>query len=180
MNQIRILIAEDDLNFRETLELEYQEKGYDVTSVGSLKEFEQLKDKLFHQAVLDLKLGTDSGLQLLAKLQEHCPEVRAIILTGYGSFATAVRAIKMGAVNYLPKPAMFRDIEAAFGAMKSRSVNDLSPADIAEAPSLARHEREYIEYILNLCGGNISHAARQLGIHRQSLQRKLRKYTPRI
>lgn len=170
----RLLIAEDDCSFRETLIVEFEERGYDVTAIASIAEFRRLDDRTFDRAVIDLKLEMDSGLELLALLVQASPDVRSVMLTGYGSIATAVKAIQIGATNYLAKPVGIDELEAAFGGSE-----DESDTEAYSAPSLARHEREYIEYVLARCGGNISKAAKELGIHRQSLQRKLRKYPPR-
>lgn len=171
----RMLIAEDDRSFRDTLAVEFRDKGYEVAAVASVSEFEDLACKHFDLAVIDLKLGTDSGLTLLERVLDESPNVRAVVLTGYGSIATAVKAVKLGAANYLAKPASIAHIEAALLGQQS----DGEPEDF-NMPSLARHEREYIEYVLERCQGNISKAAKELGIHRQSLQRKLRKYPPRM
>lgn len=170
----RLLIAEDDSSFRDTLAVEFGDRDYAVTSVASVREFAALPGKQFDLAVIDLKLGADSGLTLLECLLGESPNVRAVVLTGYGSIATAVKAVKLGAANYLAKPASIEQIESALLDRKSGS----QPEALAR-PSLARHEREYIEYVLERCHGNISKAAKELGIHRQSLQRKLRKYPPR-
>ena len=170
----QILIAEDDEYFGETLCLEYQDRGFQTHWVKSLPEFKALKKRTYDRAVIDLKLGHDSGLELLHLLRESSPHVEALILTGYGSIATAVKAMKAGACNYLPKPATLRQIEACFN--QNRESESLPIA--SETPSLARHEREYIEYVLTECHGNISQAAKKLGIYRQSLQRKLKKFTP--
>jgi two-component system response regulator RegA len=170
----RLLIAEDDRSFRDTLAVEFRERHYEVTSVGSVSEFENQACKRFDLAVIDLKLGPESGLTLLERLLDESPKVRAVVLTGYGSIATAVKAVKLGAANYLAKPASIEQIESALLDQQS----DSEPEDF-NVPSLARHEREYIEYVLERCQGNISKAAKELGIHRQSLQRKLRKYPPR-
>ena len=96
----RILIAEDDESFGETLCLEYEDRGYLSKLVKSLNEFKALEASCFDRAVIDLKLGQDSGLELLSLLRINSPHVEALILTGYGSFATAVKAIKVGACNY--------------------------------------------------------------------------------
>jgi len=113
-----------------------------------------------------------SGLDLLRELRALDPSTRILILTGYGSIATAVEATRIGAVGYLPKPADADEILAAFagggGAADAR----------IETPSLARTEWEHIQRVLGDCGGNVSEAARRLGIHRRSLQRKLQKYPP--
>jgi two-component system response regulator RegA len=167
------LIAEDDANFRETLALEFQERDYEVTAIACLNDFDCLLSQCFDFAVVDLKLGTDSGLELIEKLHGASPDIISVVLTGYSSIATAVKAIKLGAVNYLNKPVSMDDIEAALlGEVPEEEL------DAYQAPSLARHEWEYIEYVLARCDGNITRAAKELGIHRQSLQRKLRKYPP--
>ena len=139
-----------------------------------MEEFERLSDQSFDLAVIDLKLGADSGLELLELLLAVSPQAKSVVLTGYGGVSTAVKAIQLGAANYLAKPVGINQLEAALNGT-------YSPPDgeSYQAPSLARHEWEYIEYVLERCDGNISKAAKELGIHRQSLQRKLRKYPPR-
>lgn len=171
--QTRLLIAEDDAGFRETLAVEFQERDYTVTAIACLNDFDRLVSKQFELAVVDLKLGTDSGLELIERLHQGSPDTTSVVLTGYSSIATAVKAMKLGAANYLIKPVSTDDIEAALlGDVPAEATDDF------QAPSLARHEWEYIEYILARCDGNITRAAKELGIHRQSLQRKLRKYPP--
>jgi len=125
--------------------------------------------------VVDLRIGADSGLDVIDAIMASAPAARAVVLTGYGSLPTAVQAVKQGATNYLAKPVTIERLERALWT------DDPDPEDIAVPngrESLARHEREYIEYVLLQCDGNISKAARWLGIHRQSLQRKLRKFRP--
>lgn len=175
--QTRILIAEDDTSFRDTLAVEFQERDYDVTTIASLNDFDCLLNKAFDFAVIDLKLGTDSGLELIERLHRVSPVTTSVVLTGYSSIATAVKAIKLGATNYLTKPVSLDDIEAA---LLGEAAAEEIESDDYQAPSLARHEWEYIEYVLARCDGNITRAARELGIHRQSLQRKLRKYPPNV
>jgi len=172
-----ILIVEDDLGFRETLSLEFGDRGYDVRVGGSLAEAEAILAGGFRPrfGVLDLRIGTDDGLQVLESTLAVAPQARCVMLTGYASLATAVQAVKLGAVNYLAKPCTIKKLERALWT------DEPDPKDVAvpeSRESLARHEREYIEYVLLQCDGNISKAARWLGIHRQSLQRKLRKFSP--
>jgi two-component system response regulator RegA len=172
-----ILIVEDDLGFRETLSLEFDDRGYDVRVAGSLAEAQDVLAGGFvpRFAVLDLRIGTDDGLQVLEGVLRAAPSARCVMLTGYSSLATAVQAVKLGAVNYLAKPCTIKKLE------RSLWTDEPDPKDVAvpeSRESLARHEREYIEYVLLQCDGNISKAARWLGIHRQSLQRKLRKFSP--
>jgi two-component system response regulator RegA len=172
-----LLLAEDDESFRETLVLEFTERGYTVREAASEEEVEAVLASGFlpRFAVVDLRLGQDDGLRVVERIVRANPDVRSVILTGYGSLATAVTAMKVGAVNYLAKPVTIKRLERALWT------DEPDPQDVAvpsPRESLARHEREYIEYVLLQCEGNISKAARWLGIHRQSLQRKLRKYSP--
>jgi two-component system response regulator RegA len=119
-----------------------------------------------------------SGLELVQALHEIDPATRVVVLTGYGSIATAIDAVRLGATYYLPKPADADDIVAAFARADAPPLEPPEP-EYEEAPSLARAEWEHINRVLSDCGGNISEAARRLGIHRRSLQRKLQKYPPR-
>ena len=174
-----ILLAEDNDGFRETLALEFEDRGYTVHQARDMEGVKRVAGRMaggsLRFAVVDLRLASDDGLNVVEYLSEKFPDVRAVLLTGYGSLPTAVQAMKRGAVNYLSKPVSMERLERALWT------DDPDPQDVA-APdgreSLARHEREYIEYVLLQCDGNISKAARWLGIHRQSLQRKLRKFTP--
>lgn len=169
-----LLVVEDDDRFAETLRDEFQHLGYHVELAPCLSTLRALRDG-FDFAVVDLRLGRDSGFDAIGLIRERSPDAKIVVLTGYGSIATAVQATKLGAVNYLTKPVDVETIERAL-----RADPEDEPLPIPEQfQSLARHEREYIEFVLAECDGNISRAARRLGIHRQSLQRKLRKYTPR-
>jgi two-component system response regulator RegA len=166
-----LLLVEDDADFRATLQLEFGEKGYAVSESATLAEVQTLLEKqIFRFAVVDLRLQGDWGLDVVSTIRTTQPGCRTVVLTGYGSISTAVEAIKRGAVNYLTKPVSLERLEKALWV-------DLPPGE--EDPdepieSLERHEREYLEYVLARCGGNISKAARWLNLHRQSLQRKLR------
>ncbi|MDH3360342.1 MAG: response regulator, partial [Desulfobulbaceae bacterium] len=128
-----------------------------------------------HMAVVDLKMPGKSGLELIAAAKKIHPELKIVVLTGYGSIATATEATKLGAVYYLPKPADVNGILNAF-AKDGESLN-MAEEDFA-APSLARIEWEHINRVLHDCRGNISIAAKKLGLHRRTLQRKLNKYPP--
>ena len=172
----QLLIVDDDDNFRATLVAEFAERGYRVAAAASLEEFRRLIPVEYAFAVIDLKLERDSGLTVLQKLRETSPSCKVVIMSGYGSIATAVKAIKLGAHDYLTKPTSIAAIESALLGAGQHDEAGAMRADTV--PSLARHEREYIEHVLEQCGGNISEAARRLGLHRQSLQRKLRKYPP--
>jgi two-component system response regulator RegA len=170
----RLLIVEDDRRFADTLAAEFRDRGYQVEWLESLQAVKSYKQLDFRYAVVDLRIRQDSGLDVITTLKERSPEMVVIVLTGYGSIATAVKATKLGATAYLTKPVDADEIERAF--LGQGEDEDIPIPD--EFQSLYRHEREYIEYVLAECEGNISQAARRLGLHRQSLQRKLRKYTP--
>ncbi|MGH0035830.1 MAG: response regulator transcription factor [Myxococcota bacterium] len=175
-----LLIVEDDPRFADTLRGEFTDRGYAVSAVESLADLETLTADRVDRAVVDLRLRRDSGLDALSQIKERWPEASVVVLTGYGSIATAVQAVKLGAHNYLTKPVDIDQIERAFQGAPGIDIQEEEPSEgePAEFQTLARHEREYIEYVLAECDGNISQAARRLGLHRQSLQRKLRKYTP--
>lgn len=170
-----LLLAEDDPDFRETLALEFGERGYDVTQAGSLAEVEScLPSRHFRFAIVDLRLRGDSGLDVIQLILSYCPACRLVVLTGYGSIPTAVEAVKRGAVNYLTKPVPIERLEKALWVDLAAELPESAPAD-EPIESLDRHEQDYIEYVMLQCGGNISQAARWLGLHRQSLQRKLKR-----
>lgn len=177
MNEIQperptLLLVEDDVYFRETLVLEFQERGYTVFEAATHRDIDALSVSALRFAIVDLRLGAEWGLDCVARLKVRWPEVRILVLTGYGSIATAVEAVRLGADNYLTKPISMDTLERALWT------DDVQAEEAPNRESLARHEREYIEYVLVQCEGNITHAAEWLGIHRQSLQRKLRKLTP--
>lgn len=169
-----LLIVDDDARFADTLAAEFRDRGYQVDALDSLDAVRASASLDYRYAVVDLRLRQDSGLDVITTLKERSPDTVIVVLTGYGSIATAVKATKLGAVAYLTKPVDAEQVERAFA-----NEDDGSEIPIPEKfQSLYRHEREYIEYVLAECDGNISQAARRLGLHRQSLQRKLRKYTP--
>jgi two-component system response regulator RegA len=169
-----ILLVDDDEVLRERLAQAMRERGYEVRTAGSAEEaLREAQRDSPEMAVLDLRMPGVNGLELLKELRKHDPSTRVLMLTGYGSIATAVQAVREGAVGYLPKPADADEILAALnGADTTKRVLGM------ETPSLARAEWEHIQRVLSDCGGNISEAARRLGIHRRSLQRKLHKYPP--
>ena len=122
-------------------------------------------------AVVDLRLGAESGLDVVRELKAIDSSTAIVVLTGYGSIATALESIRLGALHYLTKPTDPDRILAAFERGLAARPRDL-PID---TPSLARVEWEHLQRVLTDCGGNISEAARELGMHRKSLQRKLAK-----
>ncbi len=170
-----LLIVEDNSRFADTLATELRDRGYTVETLDCLAAVKQADMSKLRYAIVDLRLRQDSGLDVIKEIRSQSPDTRIVVLTGYGSIATAVQATKLGAAQYLTKPVDVDEIERALHTEELD--NDDVPIP-TEFQSLYRHEREYIEFVLSECGGNISQAARRLGLHRQSLQRKLRKYTP--
>lgn len=176
---MRLLIVDADVNFRHRIETAFAERGYDVTAMDSLASYRDSGMKDFDFAVIDLWIGSESGLLIMEEIRRQAPSCRVVIVTAYGTIASVVNAIKQGAHHFLLKPCTPAIIEASlFGDGKYQSMATHGDMDDTH-PSLARLEREYIETVLVQCRGNRSEAARRLGIHRQSLQRKLRKYPPR-
>ncbi len=170
-----MLVVDDDAVLRARLAKAFAARGYEVRTAASAEEALILaKDESPELAVVDLKMVGKSGLELVKELKALDAGTRIVVLTGYGSIATALDAVRMGATHYLQKPADADEVLAAF----AHGGAGTSAEDI-RAPSLARAEWEHINRVLADCAGNISEAARRLGIHRRSLQRKLGKHPPR-
>jgi two-component system response regulator RegA len=173
-----ILIADDSQLFRERLARAFRDRGFQVQTASNYDEaMASVREQAPQLAVVDLRMPGKSGLELLRDLIDHDSSIRVLVLSGFGSIATAVDAVKLGAVNFLPKPADADDILGAFERSGVEIPEEVA-AEPAEVPSLARAEWEHIHRVLADCDGNISEAARRLGIHRRSLQRKLRKRAP--
>lgn len=165
------LLVDDNLLYAQTLQRSLRRRGFET--VFALNAAQALELARAHQpafALVDLKIGEESGLDLIEPLHAICADMRILLVTGYASIATAVEAIKRGADHYLMKPVTAESIV--------RALSEESP-DIAEPEStmvpLARVEWEHIQQALTETNGNISAAARLLGTHRRSLQRKLAK-----
>ncbi|MAI70680.1 MAG: hypothetical protein CMM01_07190 [Rhodopirellula sp.] len=172
-----ILLVDDTFVLRERLSTAMEQRGFRVETAGNYEEaVEVFRKRPTELAVLDLRMPGKSGLELLRKLLQMASDTRIIILSGFGSIPASIDAVRAGAVNFLSKPADADDILSAFMRGDEPSVPDGAVA--FPAPSLARNEWEHIHRVLSECGGNISEAARRLGIHRRSLQRKLRKRAP--
>lgn len=170
-----VLVVDDDEVLRRQLARTLSSRGLVAIQAASGAEaIAVARAEAPEFAVVDLKMPGMSGLDVVRELVAIDHNTRVVVLTGYGSIATAVDAMKLGAVNYLQKPATTAEIIQALG------VGDAAESRAADArgPSLARAEWEYIQRVLADCGGNISEAARRLGLHRRSLQRKLHKYPP--
>ena len=170
-----VLVVDDDEVFRNRLVRAFGERGFDARGAENYQaamDAAQVESPEF--AVVDLRMPDKSGLEVVRALKALDPTTNIVVLTGYGSIATAIEAVKLGATHYLTKPADVDDILAGFARA------NVPPGEVpeapAEVPSLARAEWEHINRVLSDCGGNISQAARLLGIHRRSLQRKLAKH----
>jgi two-component system response regulator RegA len=170
-----LLIVEDDDLLRERLVRAFNERGYLTQAAASVSEALRKSEDAPELALVDLRIGDESGLDVLRALLAKDPATRVVMLTGYGSIATAVEAMRLGAVHYLTKPA---DAEQIALALHRGAGNDSPAPPLGEPLSLARAEWEHINHVLVSVSGNISEAARRLGLHRRSLQRKLAKYPP--
>jgi two-component system response regulator RegA len=175
----RVLVVDDDDTYRTALGRAFERRGFEVLAAGSVAEALEMVERAAPDfASIDLRMPGASGLELVRRLTALHPNVRVVVLTGYGSIATAVEAVKLGAADYLTKPADANDLLRAFGVLPTATPSatpDAGPP-AAEVPSLARVEWEHISRVVVDCGGNISQAARLLRMQRRSLQRKLAKY----
>lgn len=179
-----LLLIDDDDVFLNTMARSLTRRGETIYTASDGEEALRLISRVQPAKVLlDLNLDGESGLQLLPQLLKLAPNARVILLTGYASIATAVEAIKKGAVDYLCKPATANDVIAAFEKEAVREQHDPSeatPANDDLSPiSIPRLEWEHIQRVLKENDGNISATARALGMHRRTLQRKLQKRAPR-
>lgn len=168
-----ILVVEDDNAFRTILVNAFRDRGYEAHGVADAASAIRAAERDSPEmAVVDLRLADQSGLDVVRQLKAIDPSTAIVVLTGYGSIATALESVRLGAVHYLTKPTDADRILAAFQHGLAARPRDL-PTD---PPSLARVEWEHLNRVLTDCDGNVSEAARQLGMHRRSLQRKLSKY----
>jgi two-component system response regulator RegA len=165
-----LLIVDDDDTFRGRLVRAFRDRGYEVRGAGThAAALDEARADSPELAIVDLRLPDRSGLDVVRDLKALDPATRIVVLTGYGSIATAVESVRLGAASYLTKPVDADDIEAAL-----TDATDPAPPAV-RVPTLARVEWEHIQRVLTDCGGNLSQAARLLGVHRRSLQRKLAK-----
>ena len=168
-----MLVVDDDDRLRERLSRAFAERGYDVlAATDHATAVAHARDRRIDRAVVDLRMPGVLGLVVVQDLRAINPDTVIVVLTGYASIATAVEAIRLGARNYLPKPAHADQILAAFDPDPVIVTGELD----YEIPSLARLEREHIERVLRECNGNVSKTARILGMHRRTLQYKLAKF----
>jgi len=174
-----LLLVDDDSVFRERLARALRGRGLLVeTSASHGEALERLQGgQRFDFAVVDLRMPGPSGLELLSAVRRVDGSTRVVILTGYGSIASTVEAMRLGAWSYIAKPT---DVDEILSVLEGEGSGMTPPQTIDfTAPTLARAEWEHIQRVLADCGGNKSHAARQLGITRRTLQLKLKKYAPR-
>src|ERR1700730_9396050 len=170
-----VLIVEDDKSFLHRLSRAMEDRGFAVTTAASVAEgLNQLHAGSPAFAVVDMRLEDGNGLDVIAEIKRRRPDARAIILTGYGNIATAVTAVKLGAVDYLAKPVDADDVVAALLSPDGRK------AEPPENPMSADRVRwEHIQRVYELCARNVSETARRLHMHRRTLQRILGKRAPR-
>jgi two-component system response regulator RegA len=167
-----LLVVDDDTTFARVLADAFDKRGFAVRLAHNVAEgLAAANEESPEYAVVDLKMPGPSGLELVARLKQLDENTRIVVLTGYASVATAVEAIKLGAIHYLTKPADADEVLAAFG----RTAGDAATPVEIRPLSVARLEWEHIQKVLNECGGNISETARRLAMHRRTLQRKLAK-----
>ena len=170
-----LLIVDDDKPFCQRLARAMESRGFAVTTASSVAEgLAALADTPPAFAVIDMRLADGNGLDVISQLKARRPKARAIILTGYGNIVTAVTAVKLGAFDYLAKPA---DADEIFNALMATQHDK---AALPENPMSADRVRwEHIQRIYELCGRNVSETARRLNMHRRTLQRILAKRAPR-
>jgi two-component system response regulator RegA len=170
-----LLIVEDDKSFLQRLARAMEGRGFLVTTAESVADgLLQVEKAAPAFAVVDMRLGDGNGLDVISAMKKRRPEARAIILTGYGNIATAVNAVKLGAVDYLAKPVDADDVVAALLALDHKKIEP------PENPMSADRVRwEHIQRIYELCGRNVSETARRLNMHRRTLQRILAKRAPK-
>jgi two-component system response regulator RegA len=170
-----LLLVDDDDTLRERLARALAKRGYDVISAGSVAAgIAAARSNPPRFAVCDLRLADGNGLDVVEAIRDSNPEARIVMLTGYGNIATAVAAVKAGALDYLAKPADADDIHAALQAS-----GDEKPEPPERPMSADRVRWEHINRVFELCERNVSETARRLNMHRRTLQRILAKHSPR-
>lgn len=175
INDRTLMLVDDDKPFVVRMSRALEARGFDVKPANSVEEgLEVLRETSPAYAVVDMRLEDGNGLDIVSELNRVRPDCRTVILTGYGNIATAVTAVKLGAVDYLAKPADADDVSSALLA---------SSGEKAEPPdnpmSADRVRWEHIQRVYELCNRNVSETARRLNMHRRTLQRILAKRAPR-
>ena len=171
---MKVLLIDDDENFTSSLVLDFLDENIEVMAFTQFADIPKNEIMSFTHAIVDLRLKRENGLNILFDLRSENEQIKMIILTGFGTISTAVEAMKLGALNYLSKPVSF---DKLLHTMQNTALENSEEVELSESEmTLAEKEREYIEYVLVKCGNNISKAAKILGLHRQSLQRMLKKF----
>lgn len=172
-----ILLVDDDTTFLTILSQSFQQQGFEILSATSPDDAKPLiSSQAFDYAVLDLNIDGESGLNLLTELIEQQPDCKVLILTGYASVATAVEAMRLGAMDYLCKPASIQEIIQSLQLIEETTVDEKKEDPVPFEPmSVKRMEWEHIQKVLIEHNGNISATAEALNMHRRTLQRKLQK-----
>ncbi|TDU81034.1 two-component system response regulator RegA [Prosthecobacter fusiformis] len=171
----QVLLIEDDDSFRTTLAMALKRRGCEVfQAADAASALIHARASMPGAIVLDMRLGSSNGMLLISELRHLLPQVRLIILTGYGSIPSALESVRLGADDYLLKPA---SADQVLAAILGKGSSQVAPME-SDLPSLARLEWEHIQRVLHDHDGNISHAAAALGIDRRTLQRKLGKMPP--
>jgi two-component system response regulator RegA len=171
-----LLIVDGDERFRAELAQGIRRRGFEVAEAADPEAaIAAASERNPRFAVVELRLPGASGLEVVRELKAIAPATSVVVLTGYGSIATALESLRIGATDYLTKPIGTDEVLAAFAKGDDGVAAEPAPAVPFAVPSLARVEWEHIQRVLLECGGNISRTARALGIHRRSLQRKLAK-----
>lgn len=170
-----LLIVDDDGPFLNRLGRAMEARGFDVRTAQTVADgIKEIAIQAPAYAVVDMRLDDGNGLDVLTELHKHKPDAKAIILTGYGNIATAVTAVKLGAVDYLAKPA---DADDVTKALLSHPDDKAPPPENPMSPDRVRWE--HIQRVYELCDRNVSETARKLNMHRRTLQRILAKRAPR-
>jgi len=171
LDQPTLLLVDDDDAFRAALGAALARRGFALTlAAGPAEALAAAAELVFEHALVDVRMPGGSGIDLVARLRGIDEGTRVVVLTGYGTIANAVEAMRAGAVDYLTKPV---DAETC-----ERALRGLPPGKHEDLPSLERVEYEYLHRVLADCAGNVSEAARRLRMHRKSLQRKIGRLPP--
>jgi len=170
-----LLLVDDNKIFLNRLARSFQQREFEVTACSSVKEALGIVQELQPDfAVVDLKLGDGNGMDVIKELRKVSPHTRGIILTGYGNIASAVNAVKLGAVDYLAKPI---DADSIYAALVNKDVGGTEP--MVNPMSVDRVRWEHIQRVFEMCDRNVSETARRLSMHRRTLQRILAKHAPK-
>ena len=168
----KLLLVDDDEAFRHRLQRAFADRGLEVREASGVRDaLEKVKSFGPEWILVDLKMADGSGLDVVEQVAKSNPAIKIVVLTGYGSIATALQAVRQGAFNYLTKPI---DADRILASFEKRD-EEIAEKPVAAVPSLDAVEWEHIQRVLADCEGNISKAAKLLGIERRSLQRKLAK-----